>query len=68
MAGTAWALERRYPHRFGRPEFRPEITNQIAVVGQGRPQQIVIGGVAMQRLKEAPRQGATAAAREGWKS
>ena len=29
--GTAWALERLYPHRFA----RPEIMNQIAVVNQG---------------------------------
>ena len=29
--GTAWALERIYPHRFA----RPEVMNQIAVVNQG---------------------------------
>ncbi len=29
--GTAWALERLYPHRFA----RPEVMNQIAVVNQG---------------------------------
>jgi hypothetical protein len=29
--GTAWALERLYPHRFS----RPEVMNQIAVVNQG---------------------------------
>jgi hypothetical protein len=29
--GTAWALERRYPARFA----RPEVMNQIAVVSQG---------------------------------
>jgi len=29
--GTAWALERIYPHRFA----RPELMNQIAVVNQG---------------------------------
>jgi hypothetical protein len=29
--GTAWALERIYPHRFA----RPEVMNQIAVVTQG---------------------------------
>src|SRR5262245_37604692 len=29
--GTAWALERLYPHRFA----RPEVINQIAVVNQG---------------------------------
>ena len=29
--GTAWALERLYPHRFA----RPEVMNQIAVVSQG---------------------------------
>ena len=29
--GTAWALERIYPHRFE----RPEVMNQIAVVNQG---------------------------------
>jgi hypothetical protein len=28
--GTAWALERIYPHRFA----RPEVMNQIAVVNQ----------------------------------
>jgi hypothetical protein len=31
VQGTAWALERLYPHRFA----RPEVMNQIAVVSQG---------------------------------
>ena len=30
--GTAWALERLYPHRFA----RPEVMNQIAVVQGGK--------------------------------
>jgi hypothetical protein len=36
--GTAWALERLYPHRFA----RPEVMNQIAVVAGGKAAERVI--------------------------
>jgi hypothetical protein len=37
--GTAWALERIYPHRFA----RPEVMNQIAVVQAGKtPERIIV--------------------------
>ena len=41
--GTAWALERLYPHRFA----RPEVMNQIAVVNQG-------GNVSTERVIVLP--------------
>ena len=41
--GTAWALERLYPHRFA----RPEVMNQIAVVNQG-------GNVSTERVLSCP--------------
>ena len=41
--GTAWALERLYPHRFS----RPEVMNQIAVVNQG-------GNVSTERVIVLP--------------
>jgi hypothetical protein len=37
--GTAWALERIYPHRFA----RPEVMNQIAVVQGGKmPERVIV--------------------------
>jgi hypothetical protein len=37
--GTAWALERIYPHRFA----RPEVMNQIAVVQAGKaPERVIV--------------------------
>jgi hypothetical protein len=39
--GTAWALERIYPHRFA----RPEVMNQIAVVnqsGKGSAERVIV--------------------------
>ncbi len=44
--GTAWALERIYPHRFA----RPEVMNQIAVVNQG-------GKASAERIIVLPRGG-----------
>jgi len=37
--GTAWALERIYPHRFA----KPEVVNQIAVVqGAKAPERVIV--------------------------
>ena len=52
--GTAWALERLYPHRFA----RPEVMNQIAVVNQG-------GKVSTERVIVLPAEEFDALHRKG---
>ena len=49
--GTAWALERLYPHRFA----RPEVMNQIAVVANAqntRGGELIIDKEMLERISE----------------